>query len=155
MRLPIQNRFWPKVQKTDGCWLWLGAKHNGYGQIGEGGRKGRVLMAHRVSWELHNGPIRPETLCVLHKCDNPSCVRPDHLFLGTQLDNIVDRHTKKRSAGPPGEDNGQAKLSEEDVIEIRRKFIHLSSVALAREYGVSKTQILRIVKHKSWSKLSC
>ena len=95
---PIANRFWPKVQKSDGCWLWTGAiKSNGYGHIGSEGPGGylKVRTTHRVSWELHFGPI-PAGLLVLHRCDVRNCVRPDHLFLGTHTDNMLDCIAKGR-----------------------------------------------------------
>lgn len=96
---PLADRFWEKVRKTDGCWEWLAYTCKfGYGRIG--GVRGQVLDAHRVSWELHNGPI-PEGICVLHHCDNPPCTNPDHLFLGTLSDNLADMYAKGRQ-GPRG-----------------------------------------------------
>lgn len=89
----VESRFWSKVQKTDDCWLWRATRFpKGYGQIKI---KGRRRLAHRVAWELTNGPI-PDGLQVCHHCDNPPCVRPDHLFLGTQSDNIQDAVSKGR-----------------------------------------------------------
>lgn len=109
------QRFWEKVQKTDGCWLWLAYKQpRGYGQFKH---QGRMRLAHRFSWELTNGLI-PEGECVLHTCDNPACVNPEHLFLGTQLDNSLDMYEKGRQAPSPacaGETNGRAKLSATSV----------------------------------------
>ena len=89
-----EDRFWRKVDKSGECWLWQGATYcrMHYGCLGIGGRTTR---AHRFSWELHNGPI-PDGLCVLHRCDVPRCVNPDHLFLGTKLDNMKDRTAKGR-----------------------------------------------------------
>lgn len=101
---PIADRFWPKVQKTDVCWLWIGATSAGYGRIGRGRAKD-----HEVSWELHNGPV-PHGLWVLHKCDNPPCVRPDHLFLGTQSDNMKDAEAKGRLKHP-----GRAPRAKESI----------------------------------------
>lgn len=97
---PLVVRFWRAVIKTDDCWLWTACRQNfggkirrpGYGKIGEGSC---VLYAHRVSWELHYGLI-PEGKDVLHKCDNPGCVRPDHLFLGDQASNMLDAWVKGR-----------------------------------------------------------
>lgn len=90
------GRFWSNVRRSDGCWEWTGSKRgNGYGCLAVGGRQ---VGAHRVAWETQNGPI-PEGLFVLHKCDNPPCVRPDHLFLGTAKDNAMDMARKGRAAG--------------------------------------------------------
>lgn len=89
------NRFWNKVYKTDSCWLWIGSRlPTGYGTFRVGKK---VKRAHRVSWELHNGPIIDGSLLVCHTCDNPMCVNPDHLFLGTNLDNMRDRNAKGRN----------------------------------------------------------
>lgn len=90
---PPALRFWRQVQKTDTCWLWTGARSGaGYGQIGINDVR---IFTHRFSWELHHGPI-PAGLFVCHHCDNPPCVRPDHLFLGTPQDNMVDKIRKGR-----------------------------------------------------------
>ena len=89
--------FWPRVKKSDGCWLWVGGKGNGYGYVWHDNRTKR---AHRVSWEMAYGPI-PLGLFVCHKCDTPLCVRPDHLFLGTAKDNIEDCFIKGRLVHRP------------------------------------------------------
>lgn len=89
-----EERFWAKVNKTRSCWVWLGKPRGfGYGRIELLG--GQTQSTHRYSWELHNGPI-PTGMAVLHKCDVPQCVNPDHLFLGTQLENMRDRRSKGR-----------------------------------------------------------
>lgn len=96
---PIAERLMASVEKTEGCWLWTGARgKHGYGIItlAPHHRTGRV---HRIMWELHNGQI-PEGMCVCHRCDNPVCVKLDHLFLGTHADNVRDRIAKGRSRYP-------------------------------------------------------
>lgn len=139
------ENFWPKVNKSDGCWVWTARLNNmGYGKCSEG-------LAHRFSWVLHNGPI-PSGLQILHKCDNPPCVRPDHLFLGTQRDNIMDALGKGRIVVPKaqsvGEDNPSARLSAEDAMHIR------SSVEktrlLASRFGVTADHIRAIRRGRAW-----
>lgn len=96
MRKPLADRFWAKVEKTEGCWKWHGSKSpGGYGQIREGARLSRLWRANRLSWVFHFGAI-PEGLDVCHRCDNPECTRPDHLFLGSHSDNMRDCYAKKR-----------------------------------------------------------
>ncbi len=92
--MTVWERFWAKVNKTEGCWLWTGAKQGKYGALTIPGRR-EPLRAHRLSWELHNGPI-PDGLWVLHHCDNPPCVKPEHLFLGDRRDNMLDAAAKGR-----------------------------------------------------------
>src|SRR3990167_6332282 len=93
--IPKEQRFWRMVYRTDWCWLWLGAKlKKGYGVFRETCPR-RSVLAHRVAYELANGPI-PGGKFVCHHCDNPSCVRPSHLFLGTQKDNMADCSRKGR-----------------------------------------------------------
>ena len=88
-----EERFWNKVDKSGDCWLWTGAKTGrGYGHILINGNS---ISAHRYSWEIHYGKI-PENMCILHRCDNPICIKPEHLFLGTQTDNIADMDRKGR-----------------------------------------------------------
>lgn len=94
-KISFEDRFWARVEKTDRCWVWNGSLFSGspYGQVKQNGKTKQV---HRVSWELHFGAI-PDGLCVCHKCDNPPCVRPDHLFLGTNHDNVMDSVMKGRN----------------------------------------------------------
>src|SRR5258708_3055626 len=125
------------------CWVWTASTVDGYGCIGNGA--GKVEKAHRVSWELHKGSI-PEGLCVLHECDNPLCVCPEHLFLGTKKDNSDDMIKKGRDRKVPcrGESNGMAKLTAADVADIRSSAE--GSVALGQKYGVSYKHIWQIRK---------
>lgn len=92
--LTPEERFWAKVEKGPDCWEWKAFRNKGYGKFTY---NGRMYLAHRLSWILTNGPI-PDGLGVLHSCDNPPCVNPDHLFLGTQLDNMRDASNKGRCA---------------------------------------------------------
>lgn len=108
VRIPLATnligKFWTRFEKADGdgCWIWKGIiEQNGYGSIELGGDRKKAgsrtrISAHRLSWILHNGPISSPTIFVCHKCDNPPCVRPDHLFLGTQRDNMRDASRKGR-----------------------------------------------------------
>lgn len=145
---PLDDAFFSKVEMIPllGCWLWTGAlSTKGYGSIR---RDGRTRTASVLSYQMHRGEI-PFGLCVLHRCDIPSCVNPEHLFLGTQKENVEDRDRKGRGApGLRGEMHPSAKLTAEDVAKIRSSAE--SSVALGRLYGVSKTQILRIRKNITW-----
>jgi hypothetical protein len=97
--IPLPDRFWPKVDKRgeDECWEWQGSRSRGYGRILIGGAKGRPYQAHRIAWELTVGHRLPDSIMVLHRCDNPPCVNPAHLFLGTQLDNMRDCAAKGRT----------------------------------------------------------
>lgn len=149
---PLQQRFWRKVKKTNGCWIWSGGKKpNGYGQISEGGRGSKCLSAHRVSYELHNGPI-PDGLVVMHSCDNPACVNPAHLSLGTHKDNSDDMIAKgrKRTVAPLGSSNGKAILTEQDVLYIRANK-HKSHAQLGREIGVSPNCVRGVRIGRTWS----
>lgn len=158
MTIPLIERFWAKVNKRgpDDCWEWTAGCSRGYGQIGEGGRRGKMLYAHRVSYELHNGPIPIgegyHGTCVCHTCDNPPCVNPSHLFLGTIADDTRDMVEKGRQAR--GEKNGRAKLTEKEVEEIRRGYVRYSRThgqsALARKYGVNPTAIGFIIRGEHW-----
>ncbi len=114
---PAKQRFWRYVVKTDGCWSWVGAKlPKGYGRIGAGvGKSKKVLLAHRLSYEIHYGPI-PDNVLVCHSCDNPNCVNPSHLFLGTHKNNFDDAKKKGRIA--TGDRHG-SKTHPESVLKMR------------------------------------
>ena len=132
-----EDVFHEKYEKTDSCWNWTGTKHQyGYGIFIV---KNKSLRAHRFSYELHKGPI-PTGLVVLHSCDNPLCVNPDHLSVGTRGDNNRDAVSKGRNAF--GERNGHAKLSAQDVEDIRAS--SLRNVDLAYKYKIDASQISRI-----------
>jgi hypothetical protein len=170
----VLKRFWSYVFKTEECWLWLGAKNQGYGVLS---LRGKFIYAHRFSYEIQRGII-PEGLYVLHHCDVRACIRPDHLFLGTHLDNLRDMVAKKRhmsharlEALPRGEDHwsrkyperrargerqGAARLTEKKVREILQRFQaangqHGILTRLAREFGMSRYAITCIVTRKSWT----
>ncbi len=143
------DEFWTKVERTESCWIWQGAMwRNGYGRF----KDGPMMYAHRASYIITHGGI-PYGLQILHRCDNRACVNPDHLFLGTQRDNMRDMVAKGRQGDKArqGTANGRSKLSPEDVAEIRKK--HASGVsisAIAREYGVSRPNIRFIVTRVTW-----
>jgi len=146
---PQEERFWSKVKKTIDCWLWngrLNRKVYGYGNINY---DGRAQPAHRVSWQIHNGPI-PKGMKVLHSCDVPICVNPKHLFLGTQADNIHDMYKKKRNNNVKGERVHSAVLTEQDVIRIRKLRSRYSLSHLAALYSMSKGHIGKIINRQRW-----
>lgn len=100
MRATFATRFWAKVVQSEGCWRWTGSKTSGYGELQRGRRVEGRVRAHRASWELHFGAI-PDGLLVCHKCDNPECTNPAHLFLGTHKENMRDMAAKARHPGFP------------------------------------------------------
>jgi len=151
-RRSLEERFWEKVDKRgpNDCWEWTACKIGmGYGRIGTGGHNGRSLVTHRVSWELAYGPI-PKGQCVLHHCDNPGCVNPAHLWLGTKADNTHDMMDKERQA--VGEAAGNAKLTNQAVREI---LCLLAAGYVQREiaevYSVSQMHISNINTGKRWA----
>lgn len=157
----LEERFWGKVQKSDGCWNWTG-KHDafGYGRLWISDKPYVELQAHRFSYTIHIGEI-PEGLSILHKCDNPPCVNPEHLFIGTRADNMVDKVQKGRQ--PRGIELPQHILTDDDVREIRRRYELRrrttgvatrndpnGAEALAKEYGVSKWAIFDCCNRRRW-----
>jgi hypothetical protein len=152
---PVAERFWTKVNKTDSCWLWTASfVRTGYGQFAmwaEG--KMHMVAAHRMAWILTNGPIPPD-MAVMHViCDNPPCVRPEHLALGTIADNNADMYAKGRNGqtGMIGERHHQAKLTWDDAAEIRRLNAAGMTISdLSRGFGVNRGAIRRIVTGRGW-----
>ena len=154
-----EDRFWSKVDRTggpDACWVWTAAvfkKRNGYGMFHLGTRETRrTLYAHRFSYELVHGPIGNPDLDVCHRCDNPPCVNPAHLFLGTAADNVADMVSKgRRRQGRThrGEDHHNAVLTDDLVRQIRASDERIT--ALARRRGVSRYAVFCVRQGKTWT----
>ena len=140
------KRFWDKVQKTEGCWLWTASKcRDGYGYFAF---DGRLQKAHRVCYQLTRGRPIPAGAWVLHACDNPSCVRPSHLWLGNNRLNSLDRERKGRGRPPYGERNGLTSLTNKDADEIRRRVAAgEKQCVLVKEYGTSPRGVSNIVNN--------
>jgi len=152
-RGPLEERFWKKVaKKSDNeCWLWTGAKSTKqYGFIGAGGRDGKMLLAHRVSYQLQNNDLQ-DTDYVLHSCDNPSCVNPNHLRRGTCSENIKEACDKGRKIPPIffGEDNSRSKLTIEKVRFIRAN-PQLGHKEIADMFGLSPNCIRGVRIGRTW-----
>jgi len=144
MQTDFVKRFWSKVNKTPTCWLWTAApSQDGYGQFYKDARNTNT-RAHRTSWELANGPI-PFGLSVLHHCDTPLCVRPDHLYIGTAADNRRDAVERGRTCR--GENHPRTKLSDIDIATARwaMLFAGIGTPKLARAFGVRQSSIWRAV----------
>lgn len=144
-----KKRFWKLVdiRGEDDCWEWQGGKwKQGYGGFKINDR--RNIGAHRFSYLINGGAIG--RAYVLHKCDNPPCVNPSHLFLGNHQDNMDDMVKKKRNIAFSGEKNMHSKLSKEDVLEIREIGGKLSKRKMAKVYGVSPNSISNVIKRKTW-----
>lgn len=152
----FEQRFWKYVVKTDSCWIWTGIIVRGYGYLGRGKFKQGTVGANRASWMIHHGEI-PKGMEVCHNCpggDNPLCVNPDHLWLGTQADNMRDMCAKGRHASPNyfGETHPMHKLTDKDVLDIRKRYREgkAKQQELADEYGVVQSTIGVIVRRKNW-----
>jgi len=149
-----EKMFWKNVTKGDPneCWEWQGyINDSGYGQFRCG--NGALLRAHRISYEIHKGAI-PDGLIILHKCDNPRCVNPDHLSVGTHADNIHDMDQKGRRINSPhyGESHGMSKLTAELVRQIRDLADSgISYEEIGRRFAISANHAGRIAKRESWA----
>lgn len=161
----VLKRFWRKVNKQESCWLWTGTSlSKGYGLVRN--ECGKNQGSHRFSWRIHFGEI-PDGLSVLHKCDNPLCVNPDHLFLGTQQENLRDMVNKNRQASgddngarkrielmPRGVKHGMAVLDDWTVRYIRERYRpndpSNNIKAIALDLGVGKTTVRCVVARRTW-----
>ena len=149
----VENRFWSHVdiKSIDDCWNWTGCtKSSGYGAFRIGGRKGKTISANKFAYEITKGEI-PEKHDVCHKCDNRLCCNPNHLFVGTRKQNMIDCVNKNRIAR--GEKHGSSVLTKAQVTEIRSKYIpyKYSQFRLAKEYSVARTTIQEIIERRTWS----
>lgn len=151
----LKERLMAKVEKTQTCWLWRGARtRSGHGLIGAGDYRGNI-GTHRASWELENGPI-PQGLWVLHRCDIPNCVNPAHLYLGTRADNARDvreRGKPRFGAYKHGEKHWRSRLNAEQVTEIKSALVSGTKVKeLAKKYNVNFSTIADIKQGRTWSR---
>lgn len=150
---PVEkSKFLKRVEITNNCWIWRGGKR--VREYGSFDLDGKTQLAHRVSYQLFIGEI-PTGMLILHKCDVPSCVNPNHLYIGNQLDNMNDATKRKRFPPRIGEGNGRAKLTEKDVLVIRSDFkgTPVSARKLGEKYSVTKEAIMAIIKRKSWKNI--
>ena len=149
----VEEFFWARVNKSPGCWIWTGGRTVAlYGRLKI---VDKIVYAHRYSYMLHHGEI-PEEMCICHRCDNPSCVNPDHLFLGTKKDNSQDmiRKGRHRHGRLKGEDHPTAKLTAAQVLAIRHaRDVGLQYSDIALLFGICKSQVSNIVRRISWSHL--
>lgn len=142
------KRFWAYVKKSDGCWIWTGHKTKaGYGVFG---CNGAIFYAHRFSFELHNAAPKGSSFEVCHRCDVPACVNPAHLFAGTHKENMSDAVTKGRLDNR-GSSNGMSRLSESDVVEIRK--LHAGGLRvfeIAKRFGLNWGTAKKIISGQRW-----
>lgn len=148
----IIERSYP--EPNTGCWLWgFSVNFFGYGILKARQLSPKIVTAHRASYWLFNGPF-DLTMHVLHKCDTPCCVNPEHLFLGTHIENIADRTRKGRSAKNsfPGTKSATAKITEEIALQIRSEYSSgfLNQYELAKKYGVNQPSISYVISRKTW-----
>lgn len=148
-----RERFWKYVRKTPTCWLWIGkAKHYfGYGIIQGWNKYGKksAQVAHRVSYEIHNGKI-PKGKSILHICDNPPCVNPNHLKVGTQIENLLD--CKKKGRVPKGEKHWSCRLSEDQVLAIRElSQSKVSNAEIMKVFNLKRQNLESIIDRRTWT----
>ena len=163
------ERFWQKVDKSGNCWIWLAAKdRKGYGMFSigsshkpDGNRRNSMVKAHRFSYELISGPIPKHDsfhgFCVLHRCDNPACVNPAHLFLGTNADNVkdMDRKGRRVTVAKKGDAHGMAIISEHQAREVyMRAWLGELQAAIAADFGISIPLVSAIKTGRLWSHLT-
>jgi hypothetical protein len=148
--IKLQNRLLKYCEKTDSCWNWKGGfLRHGYGNTSI---NDKTIAAHRASWIAWKGDI-PKGIQVLHRCDNPKCINPDHLFLGTQKDNMQDMLKKNRDNYAKGETSGTALLTNKQVLEIRKFKGKKSSYKICDEFGVVASTIRAIWNDRTWKHL--
>lgn len=154
--MPIKDRLKEMtiINKKSGCWEWKGVKRNGYGRTITGSRTDgtrHTVSAHRLSYETWNGPI-PEGYEVCHRCDNPACINPEHLFIGTRQDNVDDRKKKGRNVIKVGEEQPRSKLTKKDVKDARweRVYKGTSFQKLANKYCVNKRTMQNAINGTTW-----
>jgi HNH endonuclease len=153
-----EERFWRNVIKSDGCWTYKSTGQRGYGKLHV---EGKHLRAHRFSWELHFGKI-PLGMLVCHKCDNPSCVRPDHLFMGTSADNTADMLAKGRyvapirTNNPRGELHHNSKITNADAQCIKALWAKggMRQADIGAMFGISQTSVYYIVSGRNWAHIN-
>lgn len=152
---PIADRLWAKTNKRDpeDCWEWQGWRHpKGYGQIGRGTRQQGLAYTHVVAWEITYGFV-PKGKYVCHRCDNPACVNPVHLFLGTPADNTHDMIRKRRHSHGASH---ATKLSEQDILAIRKLLAEgMTQQAVANRFSVSRSMVSLIARFRRWSLADC
>lgn len=151
------ERFWQNVEKSEACWNYKTLNVEGYGIIAVGsGPRRKQYLAHRYAWKVYHGTLPPADMAICHHCDNPRCVRPEHLYVGTWKDNAEDRTRRDRHVR--GERSWSAKLTDDQVREIRLSFKRTgpkqsNTSQLARQYGVSPCTIGFVVSGRGWRHL--